>query len=154
MSGWGLGSLQGFPKIWGTFLGVPIMRIVLNWGLYWGPLFRETTNCQWNRRWRWNQEKPILHSCPTLSQLINPEPQIRQTRSPLENLTPKLPQDRACGVNYEASEEAHCCCSRRPQSVASNESALMSDVAIGEGGCARLHIYFLLKPSVGRARAL
>ena len=33
----------GFPKIWGTFLGVPIIRIVLYRGLCWGPLFRETT---------------------------------------------------------------------------------------------------------------
>ena len=25
------------PKIRGTFLGVPIIRIILFWGLYWGP---------------------------------------------------------------------------------------------------------------------
>ena len=32
-------GLQGleFPKIRGTFLGVPIIRIVVYWGLYWGP---------------------------------------------------------------------------------------------------------------------
>ena len=28
----------GFPKIKGTFLGVPIMRAIVFWGLYWGPL--------------------------------------------------------------------------------------------------------------------
>ena len=30
----------GFPKIRGTFLGVPIIRIriIVYWGLYWGPL--------------------------------------------------------------------------------------------------------------------
>ena len=28
----------GFPKIWGTLLGVPIIRIIIFWGLYWGPL--------------------------------------------------------------------------------------------------------------------
>ena len=27
-----------FSKIRGTFLGVPIMRIIVFWGLYWGPL--------------------------------------------------------------------------------------------------------------------
>ena len=26
-----------FPKIRGTLLGVPIMRIIVYWGLYWGP---------------------------------------------------------------------------------------------------------------------
>ena len=30
----------GFPKIRGTylFLGVPIIRIIVHWGLYWDPL--------------------------------------------------------------------------------------------------------------------
>ena len=28
----------GFPKIRGTFLGVPIIRTIVYWGLYWGPL--------------------------------------------------------------------------------------------------------------------
>ena len=23
---------------WGTFFGVPIIRIIVSWGLYWGPL--------------------------------------------------------------------------------------------------------------------
>ena len=36
------GSLQkpilgDFPKIRGTFLRVPIIRIIVFWGLYWGP---------------------------------------------------------------------------------------------------------------------
>ena len=30
--------LWGFPKIRGTILGVPIIRIIVFWGLYWGPL--------------------------------------------------------------------------------------------------------------------
>ena len=30
--------IWGFPKIRGTILGVPIMRIIVFWGLYWGPL--------------------------------------------------------------------------------------------------------------------
>ena len=25
-------------KIWGTTLGVPIIKIIVFWGLYWGPL--------------------------------------------------------------------------------------------------------------------
>ena len=28
----------GFPKIRGTILGVPIIRTIVYWGLYWGPL--------------------------------------------------------------------------------------------------------------------
>ena len=33
-----------FPKIRGSFLGVPIIRIIVFWCLYWGPpLFWETT---------------------------------------------------------------------------------------------------------------
>ena len=27
-----------FPKIRGTILGVPIIRTIVFWGLYWGPL--------------------------------------------------------------------------------------------------------------------
>ena len=27
-----------FPRIRGTFLGVPIIGIIIYWGLYWGPL--------------------------------------------------------------------------------------------------------------------
>ena len=27
-----------FPKIRGTFLGVPIIRTIVYWGLFWGPL--------------------------------------------------------------------------------------------------------------------
>ena len=39
----------GFPKIRGTFLGVPIMRTVVFWGLSWVPLFCETTIYTLNR---------------------------------------------------------------------------------------------------------
>ena len=28
----------GFPKIRATFLGVPIIRAIVYWGLYWGTL--------------------------------------------------------------------------------------------------------------------
>ena len=35
--------ISGFPKIRGTFLRIPIIRIIVFGGLYWGPLFRETT---------------------------------------------------------------------------------------------------------------
>ena len=31
-------TIWGFPKIRGTFLGVPLIRIIVFWGLYWGPL--------------------------------------------------------------------------------------------------------------------
>ena len=36
-------KIWGFPKIRGTFFGVPIIRIIVFWGLYWVPLFWETT---------------------------------------------------------------------------------------------------------------
>ena len=29
--------MWGFPKIRGAFLGVPIIRIIVYWGLYWSP---------------------------------------------------------------------------------------------------------------------
>ena len=35
LSAWGYG---GFPKIRGPFLGVLIIRTLVFWGLYWGPL--------------------------------------------------------------------------------------------------------------------
>ena len=31
-------EIWGFPKIRATFLGVPIIRIIVYWGLYWGLL--------------------------------------------------------------------------------------------------------------------
>ena len=30
--------MRGFPEIRGTILGVPIIRIIVYWGLCWGPL--------------------------------------------------------------------------------------------------------------------
>ena len=33
-----IGIIWGFPKIRGTFLGVPMMRTIVYWGLYWGSL--------------------------------------------------------------------------------------------------------------------
>ena len=30
--------IWGFPKIRGSMLGVPIIRTIVYWGLYWGPL--------------------------------------------------------------------------------------------------------------------
>ena len=31
-------GIWGFPKTRGTILGVPIIRTIVYWGLYWGPL--------------------------------------------------------------------------------------------------------------------
>ena len=39
----GFGSKWGFPKIRGTFWGVPIIRTIVYRGLYWGTQFWETT---------------------------------------------------------------------------------------------------------------
>ena len=33
-----MGSIWGLPKIRGTILVVPIIRTIVYWGLYWGPL--------------------------------------------------------------------------------------------------------------------
>ena len=40
---WGL----GFPKIRGTILGVPIIRIIVFWGVYWGPLILGNYQISW-----------------------------------------------------------------------------------------------------------
>ena len=42
---WGL--IWGFPKIRGTFLGVPIIRTIVFWGLYWGPLILGNYHILW-----------------------------------------------------------------------------------------------------------
>ena len=34
----GFESKWGFPKLGVPFLGVPIIRTIVFWGLYWGPL--------------------------------------------------------------------------------------------------------------------
>ena len=34
---WGIRGIKEFPKIRGTLLGVPIIRTIIYWGLYWGP---------------------------------------------------------------------------------------------------------------------
>ena len=34
----GAALIWEFPEIMGTFVGVPIIRIIVYWGLYWGPL--------------------------------------------------------------------------------------------------------------------
>ena len=32
-----LRAIGGFPKLEVPYLGIPIMRIIIFWGLYWGP---------------------------------------------------------------------------------------------------------------------
>ena len=41
----------GFPKIRGTILGVPILRTIVYWGLYWGPPFLGKNNLGLLRIW-------------------------------------------------------------------------------------------------------
>ena len=36
-------SYMGFPNITGTILGVPRIRTIVYWRLYWGPLIWEST---------------------------------------------------------------------------------------------------------------
>ena len=38
---------MGVSQIIGAPLGVPIIRIIVYWGLYWGSLFWETTISMW-----------------------------------------------------------------------------------------------------------
>ena len=48
----GLYRVGGFPKISGTVLGVPIIRIIVCWGLHRGPLFvNETTKLACGMVW-------------------------------------------------------------------------------------------------------
>ena len=50
----------------GTIVGVPIVRIIVYWGLYWGhpPFFGETTIFISVRRIDWAPEViPFLHCC-------------------------------------------------------------------------------------------
>ena len=57
MQGWGRN--WGFRKIRGTISGVPIARIMVFWGLYWGPPILRLPNCSlvvWERMgdgWGW-----------------------------------------------------------------------------------------------------
>ena len=42
--------LWGFPKIMGTILGVPIIRTIAFWGLYWGlPILGNYLIMSWNK---------------------------------------------------------------------------------------------------------
>ena len=46
---WGcIGVIWGFPEIRGTILGVPIMRIIVFGGLYWGTLVLENHHIGYN----------------------------------------------------------------------------------------------------------
>ena len=49
----------GFPKVRGTILGVPIIKLRIFWGPYWGPLFRETT------KWKFPKIGRPQHRCQT-----------------------------------------------------------------------------------------
>ena len=42
-----LPAIWGFPKIRGTFLRVPIIRNIVFWGLYWGPLLLGNYHILW-----------------------------------------------------------------------------------------------------------
>ena len=39
--------IWGFPKIWGTILGVPIIRTIVFLGLHWGPLILGNYHLVW-----------------------------------------------------------------------------------------------------------
>ena len=40
--------IWGFPKIRGTSLGVPIIRTIVYWGLYWGTLILGNYHIPWH----------------------------------------------------------------------------------------------------------
>ena len=43
----GVGLIWSFPKIRGTILGVPVKRIIVFWGLYWGSLILGKYHLPW-----------------------------------------------------------------------------------------------------------
>ena len=47
--------ILGFPKIRGTILGVPIIRTIIFWGLYWGSLIEGNYHLALQRR--------VIHWC-------------------------------------------------------------------------------------------
>ena len=53
LSGWSkvCRNRWGFPKIRGTILGVPILRIIVFGGLYWGPLILGNYQIQLLKGW-------------------------------------------------------------------------------------------------------
>ena len=57
-----LRNIWGFPKIRDTFLGVPILRIIVFWGLYWGPLilgnYHLSAELPDTVNWRWTARSP------------------------------------------------------------------------------------------------
>ena len=58
----------GFPNKRGTFLGVPITRTIIFWGLYWGPPilgnyhFWENMACHLPCTWRRVSPKQLIHT--------------------------------------------------------------------------------------------
>ena len=68
-----------FPKLGGTFLGVPIFRIIVCWGLCWGPVFLGTTRFS-TGCWRGNCARvPLLE----VEQDIQPCPISRKEKADL-----------------------------------------------------------------------
>ena len=59
------------PKIRGTLLGVPIIRMIIFWGPYWGPLFWESTISEFSMNSPKNKAAPcrLLYSCLNHSSL-------------------------------------------------------------------------------------
>ena len=53
----------GFPKIRGTILGVPIIRTIIFWGLYWGPLILGNYQMSFAASYLWRPLKKNLRSC-------------------------------------------------------------------------------------------
>ena len=48
--GFGFRGMWGFPKIRGAILGVPVIRTIVFWGLYWGPLILGIYHLPWDQR--------------------------------------------------------------------------------------------------------
>ena len=68
---------MGVSKIQGHFLGVPMMRIMIYWSLFWGPLFSETpifevhdtvailATCNHSIGYSWGPYSRLLHRQPS-----------------------------------------------------------------------------------------
>ena len=68
------GTTRRFPKIRGTLLGVPIIRTIVFWGLYWGPLILGNYHTSW-------KGSPSKHYFQRCSQVTPPK-----LSSPLANM--------------------------------------------------------------------
>ena len=75
--------IWGFPKITGTLLGVPIIRTIIFWGLYWGSLILGNYHIYTHTHTHNKKSNPIVLPLAALSKLIT----FLNSRSPVMSST-------------------------------------------------------------------